>query len=320
VNPRTIRWQAGVSFGLLLLTALVVGPWPVFWLAGSALLWVIFFNARYAYELGARGRSERRMIGDRWVARFLALGLLAPLLVAVALDLFGWNPHVTVLDFDANEIAAIVISAALLFILIICSSTVDWYYIRPRIDGVFGTPPCRSSGSINWKTPTRMWYLHRAVALSAYFGFALAFAVVVMLMLVREDPAAASVIGGVGGIAGILLIFAGDYREELFSTTGKFVLSPAYCLGDDLSWRNGRIRDGRGYVLHVAVPVAKLVPLDDDGMPCGPPFIERKNSDLKESELESRPTVACAEGCAHLNPECVIGSKLLDQRRRLAVI
>jgi hypothetical protein len=319
VNPRTIRWQAGVTFFLLLLTLLIVGPRPVYWLAGLGLAWVVALNLRYAFELGDQGRPERRMYGDRWVARFCAVGLLLPLLIAIALGIFGFNPQVQIWDFTVNETATIVIAGALLFVLIICSSTIDWYYIRPRIDGVIREPPCRSSGSA-WKSPTRWWYVHRGVATLAYFGFALTVAFVAMVMLVREHPAAAGVIGGVGGIASILLLFAGNYREQLFSAVGKFVLSPAFYLGDDLSFTGGRISTGRGFVLHVAIPVAKLVPLDAEGMPTGVPFIERRNSDLDEAELESRSTVACVEGCARMNPECVFGLERLDCRRRLLVL
>lgn len=321
MNPRTIRWQAGVIFCLLLLTDLVVGPSPVLWLGGLGLAWVLGLNVRYAYELGDQGRPERRVIGDRWVARFCGFGLLLPLLIALVSLLFGFNPQVHVWDFTVNETATIVIAAALLFVIIICSSAVDWYYIRPRIDGVIREPPCRSSGSVDWKSPTRWWYVHRGFATLAYFGFALAVAFVVMVMLVREHPAAAGVIGGVGGIASVLLLFAGNYREQLFSAVGKFVLSPPFCLGDDLSYSGGRIVAGRGYVLHVAIPVTKLVPLDDHGMPSTEVrFFEPRNSDLDEAELRSRPTVACAAGCAHLNAECVFGLKRLDRRRHLVVV
>jgi hypothetical protein len=319
VNPRTIRWQAGVVFGLLLLTALVVGPRPVFWIAGVAFLWVLTLDLRYAYELADRGRPERRIYGDRWVARFLASGLLAPLLIAVALFAFGYNPQVHVWDFTVNETSSILISAAVLFALIICSSAVDWYFVRPRIDGVTREPPCRSSGSTTWKSPTRWWYVHRAAATLAYFGFALAVALVVMVMLVREHPAAAGVLGGVGSIASLLLIFAANYRAQLPSV-GEFILSPAFCLGDDLTYKAGKW-EGRGYVLHVAVPVVKLVPLgDEDGLPTGTSFVERKNSDLNEAELESRSMTLCDQGCAHLNPECVFALKRHDRRRRRIVL
>jgi hypothetical protein len=318
VNPRTIRWQACVNAALLLLVTLFVGSATVLWLAGVALLPALALNAGYAWSLQDRGRPDRRMHGDRWVVRYVGFGLGVPLVVGLALLLVGYDPHAHVWDFTVNETSALVIAPAVLFVLVLLSSLVDWYYIRPRIDGVVCTPPCRSSGSDTWKGPTRWWFLHRGLATLAYFGFALVVALVVMLMLVRVHPAAAGVIGGVGGIAGLLLIFAGHYRAQL-PAVAQYVLSPAYCLGDDLAFEAYRW-EGRGFVLHVAVPVTKLVPLDDHGLPSGEPFIERKNSDLAEAELTSRPTVACATGCAKLNPQCVVGVARHDRRRRRLIV
>jgi hypothetical protein len=320
MNPRTVRWQACVTVGLLVAVLAVVGPMPVLWLCGAALAFATALNAAYARSLQRAGRPRRRIVGDRWIARYVAFGVGLPLVVAVALQALGYDPSVSVGDFSVSETAAIVIDGATLFVLILSSSLVDWYYIRPRIDGVVCEPPCRSSGSGRWKRPTRWWFLHRGLATLAYMGFALVFALVVMLMLVREHPAAAGVIGGVGGIAGLLLIFAGRYRSEI-PTVAQFVLSPAYCLGDDLTYEAHRWK-GRGFVLHVAVPVTKLVPLDDAGLPTtGTPFVERKNSDLAEADLSPRTTVACSSGsCARLNPQCVASLPRLDRRRRRLIM
>jgi hypothetical protein len=307
-----------VNFVLLLLAAFVVAPTTVFWLAGPALAWALIFNVGYAYSLQDRGRPDRRIEGDRWVARYVAFGLLLPFLAAVALWLFGYNRDVWIGDFTVTETASFFVGAAALFVLVICSSIIDWYYIRPRIDGVVCTPPCRSSGSDTWKGTTRWWYLHRGLATIAYMAFALVVALVVMLMLVREHPAAAGVIGGVGGLAGLLLIFAGNYRSQLPSVA-QFVLSPAYCLGDDLSYEAGKW-SGRGFVLHVAVPVTKLVPLNDYGHPTTAPFVERKNSDLNEADLTSQPTIACKSTCMRLNPQCAAGVPRHDRRRRHLIL
>jgi hypothetical protein len=235
VNPRTIRWQCCVTASLLVVVGLIGSSTAALGLAGVALLSALFLNGAYAHSLGERGRAERRIHGDRWVARYLLFGILLPLVLALGLLLGGYDPSVHVWDFTANEASALVIAAATLFILVLTSSLVDWYYIRPRIDGVICVPPCRSSGAGNWKRPTRRWYLHRGLAVLAYMGFAIAVALIIMLMLVRVDPAAAGVVGGISGIAGLLLIFAGRYREEL-PVVAQFVLSPAYCLGDDLSY------------------------------------------------------------------------------------
>lgn len=316
MNPRTIRWQAFVTFALLLVLAFAATPEAVLWLAVPATLWWLFLNATYSYSLGDRGRTKKRMNGDRWVARYIAVGLLAPLLTGVVLTIVDYGQDPRLFDFSVSETSTLVIAPATLFVLILCSSLIDWYYIRPRIDGIVCAPPCRSSGSETWKNPTRWWYLHRGLATLAYMGFALVIALVIMLMLAREDPVAANVIGGVGGLAGVLLIFAGSYRSQI-PTVAKFVLSPAYCLGDDLTYEPGK-GEKRGFVLHVAVPVTKLVPLDEGGSPTEEvAFIERKNSDLNEADLLSRKTTACDNGCARLNPQCAVPFPRVDERRRL---
>jgi len=318
VNPRTIRWQACVNLALLSALALFASPIAVLWLVVPALLWALLLNVTFALALGDRGRPDRRSHGDRWVVRYLGFGLVLPLCLSGALLFVDYNPNLSVWDFSVAETSAMLIAVAALFVLILSSSLIDWYYIRPRIDGVVCSPPCRSSGSDTWKGPTRWWFLHRGLATLAYMGFAFVIALIIMIMLVREHPAVAGVIGGVGGLAGLLLIFAGSYRAQL-PTVAKFVLSPAFCLGDDLSYEAHKW-DGRGFVLHVAVPVTKLVPLGDDGHPAGPRFIERKNSDLEESDLVSRRTVACAEVCAGLNPECAVDSRRHDCRGRYLIL
>ena len=317
MNPRTIRWQSCVTFTLLLIVASIGSVGAALGLTGTALLGALALNGSYAYSLGDRGRAPRRAHGDRWVARYLAFGLLLPFLFALGLLLVGYDPSVHVWKFTVDETSALAIAAAALFLLILLSSLVDWYYIRPRIDGVVCAPPCRSSGAETWKRPTRRWYLHRGLAVLAYMGFAVAVALVVMLMLVRVDPAAAGVVGGISGIVGLLLIFAGRYREEI-PVVAQLVLSPVYCLGDDLAYELRKPK--RGYVLHVAVPVTKLVPLDEHGRPTGTDFEERRNSVLVEAEPTPRKTVACAEGCAKLNPHCLADEPRQEEARRYLIV
>jgi hypothetical protein len=313
MNPRTIQWQAIVTGASLIALALLSSPGAALGLAGAALALALFLNASYAYALGDRGRPERRVQGDRRVVGYLVVAFAVPLLAAAVLLALGEGGSLAAWRFTEAETAALLITLVTLFDLILLSSLVDWYYIRPRIDGVVWEPPCRSSGQPRWKRVTRRWYLHRGLATVAYIAFALVVALIIMLMLVRESPAAAGVIGGVSGIAGLLLIFLGDHRTEL-STVATFVQSPAFSLGDDLTYDTFK-RPGRGFVLHVAVPVTKLVPLDEHGRRTDRAFVERKNSDLAEADLDAQVTVTCQEGCVLLNPECVRREIRIDARR-----
>jgi hypothetical protein len=319
VNPRTIRWQACVVASLLLLVNFIASPRASGWLAAAGLLGWLALNTGYAHSLQDQGRPARRRHGDRWVARYVALAFGGPLLVALVTHLAGYEPHLRVWDFSVAETSALAIDAATLFMLITVSSLIDWYYIRPRIDGVVCAPPCRSSGSERWKLPTRWWFLHRGLAALAYIGFALVVAFVIMLMLAREHKTAAAVVGGVGGLAGLLLIFAGSYRTQI-PAVSRFVLSPAYCLRDDISYRMEGEAE-RAYVLHVAMPVTKLVPLDlHTGLPIGADFSEPENSSLAKAKPRCSRTSACDDGCAKLNPQCVLDLPREDRRRRYLIV
>ena len=204
VNPRTIQWQAIITGVLLITVTVLSSPVTTFGrLAATGLALALFLNATYAHALGSRGRCKRRIQGDRRVVGDLAIAFGAPIVVSTIFVLDGKNASFAAWRFTTAETSALLVTAATLFDLL--SSLVDWYYIRPRIDGVVWESPCRSSGQPRWKRVTRRWYLHRGLATVAYIVFALTIALIIMLMLVRENPAAAGVIGGVSGIAGLLL-------------------------------------------------------------------------------------------------------------------
>jgi hypothetical protein len=324
MNPRTVLWQSLANAAILSLMIAFASPPLAIWLAAVGLVVSVALNAGYAHALATQGRSRRRVLGDHLVASYIAISLAAPLLAAVLADAEGVRPGTTFWGFRHAEIEAILTTTGALFLAVLLSSLIDWYYIRPRIDGVVCAPPCLATKDHKgpWKRVTRRWYIHRGLATFSYILFAIAIAFIVMIMLVREDRAAAGVIGGVSGIAGLLLIFAGPYRNEL-PTVAKWALSPAFVLGDDLEFEGLRNKTKRGYVLHVAVPVVKLVPLDENGQPIDAPFIEPKNSQLSEAELMPKPTIACRHGCAELNPEClrrhVKANHRIDRRRRLLI-
>jgi hypothetical protein len=324
MNPRTILWQSLATGAILALTIAFGSPGLAIWVAAIALVAVIALNAGYANALDKLGRPPRRIQGDHLVAAYTGVGLAAPLTGAVLAQVAGARPGIAFWGFKHLEIEALLAACGALFAVVLVSSLIDWYYIRPRIDGVVCEPPCLASKDQKgaWKRVTRRWYIHRGLATFAYILFAIAVAVIVLLMLIREDHAAAELIGGISGIAGLLLIFAGSYRSEL-PTAAKWALSPGFYLGDDLTYE-GAQRTKRGYVLHVAIPVVKLVPLNKRGHPVGASFLEMKNTVLAEGELTTRPATACKEGCAELNPECLRrdseSNQRLDFRRRLLVL
>ncbi len=324
MNPRTMLWQALASVALLGVMIALGDPLATVWLAGIGLCTAVALNASYARALGKLGRSARRIVGDHRVALHVGYGFAVPFAAGVAAAGLGYHPHAALWGFTHTEFAALLIAAGALIVAVFTSSLIDWYYVRPRIDGLVWAPPCRASASEKgpWKRVTRRWYLHRGLATLAYIAFAVTVAVIVMIMLVREHPKAAAVVGGVSGIAGLLLIFAGSYRSAL-PTIARWVLSPTFVLGDDLEYE-GYGGKKRGYVLHVAVPVVKLVPLDEAGNPQGIPFVEVKTRRIDEADLSPKPTSACANGCARLNPECLKehthAKRRRDKKSRILIV
>lgn len=315
MNPRTILWQSLATGAILALMIAFASSGLAIWISAIALALVITLNAGYAHALGKLGRSPRRIQGDHLVATYVGVGLAVPLIAAVLAHVAGVRPGISFWGFRHLEIEALLTAWGALFVVVLVSSLIDWYYIRPRIDGVVCEPPCLASKEQKgpWKRVTRRWYIHRGLATFAYILFAIAVAVIVLLMLIREDHAAAELIGGISGIAGLLLIFAGSYRSEL-PTAAKWALSPGFYLGDDLTYE-GAQRTKRGYVLHVAIPVVKLVPLNKRGHPVGASFLEMKNTVLAEGELTTKPTIACKEECAGLNSECLRRDSAANERR-----
>jgi hypothetical protein len=315
MNPRTVLWQSLAMGAILALMIAFASPGLAIWVSAIALALVVTLNTLYAHALGKLGRSLRRIRGDHLVAAYVGVGLAAPLIAAVLAQVAGARPGLAFWGFKHLEIEALLTACGALFAVILVSSLIDWYYIRPRIDGVVCEPPCLASKDHKgpWKRVTRRWYIHRGLATFAYILFAIAVAVIVLLMLIREDHAAAELIGGISGIAGLLLIFAGSYRSEL-PTAAKWALSPGFYLGDDLTYE-GAQKTKRGYVLHVAVPVVKLVPLNKRGHPLGASFLEMKNTMLAEGELTTKPTIVCKEGCTGLNPECLRRDSATNERR-----
>jgi hypothetical protein len=141
MNPRTIRWQALVLAPLLMAVALLVAPISALAIAVAAFMAALALNAGYAQALGDLGRPTRRMKGDLWVARFIGIALALPAVASAVLLLADHNADERLWEFDLTQTAVLVISPAVLFTLMLLSSLVDWYYIRPRIDGVVWAPP-----------------------------------------------------------------------------------------------------------------------------------------------------------------------------------
>ena len=314
MNPGTVLGQS-IAAGILLTGTAVLGqPLPAAALAAAGLLWALFLNRRYARNLGARGRTARRKEGDRAIAQQLSISYVAPLVVACGLLSTGLDGKTELGPFSAAEIQAIVTSSAAMLVVWLGSSHTDWYFIRPRIDGVFGDPPCQSSRDTQWKGITRKWYMHRTIATLASMLWAIGIALIVTVMLDREWPSAITELGGFAAIVSVALWLMRSEISSAGATSGA-IRSPRYWLGDDLAYETDQWKR-RGFVLHVAVPMTKLVRLRrKSGRPVSGevPYEESANL-LHVARIRPRKYPGCAglDDCQQLNPECTLFKPLTD--------
>jgi len=316
MNPRTLRWQSFTIAALLTGLALLHRASLVLFVALVGLALALALNAGYAAVLDRGPRCERRRRGDRTVAIVTVVALVVPAVMAAAISLADVRLGSHVWRFTPNETEAALAAVALFFEIAFVSGLVDWYYIRPRLDGVFGTPPCRSAGTAHWKRVTRRWYLHRAIATVAFVAMIAALALTIMLMLRREFPVVADLIGGVGALMAVGLVAVRAHIQQLPAVL-RFVESPRFFLGHDLTYTPEHGEPQRGFVLHVAVPVVKLVPLDDHGNQADEAF-EEPNSTLAGAEHVRPGTFhGCDGGCSRINPHCVVDEAPATGRRGL---
>jgi hypothetical protein len=212
-----------------------------------AAVWLVL-NASYAHALDGRGRSAGedggpdRQRQDRRVRRqavmAVAVGLAAGVAGSHVQDLWLWHDR-TLLTVCFGALGA-------LAWVIYASSLVDWYYVRPRIDGIVRRPPCLSSGDEAWGDLMRLWYLHRAIAeFLAIVAVIAAFSSFVGAMIAGTDdlPTAAAVALPTGAAGALVLL-----TQAALSTLRHRALNrPWVWIGDELRDGNG----WRAYVLHL---------------------------------------------------------------------
>jgi hypothetical protein len=320
LNPGTVRGQSiGVS---LLLSALAIlgRPLLAFAIAFVGGAWALGMNHLYARRLGSQGRTKRRADGDHAVALQLLVSYAIPTVLSAGIYFSGALINPAFKPFRSSEIQGLVGVLAATLTAWLISSHVDWYFVRPRIDGVVVAPPCQTSRDSIWKGVTRKWYIHRTFASITTMAAVVAIATIVTVVLAREWPNALSNIGGFTAIIAVGLWLMNDEVRSA-APTARAIRSPRYWLGDDLSYETDMWRR-RGFVLHVAIPVTKLVPLDfaTGGRILDAQTREESATLLHAAHCQSRRFPGCqsANDCKSLNPECTYRQpKTVKGRKRL---
>jgi hypothetical protein len=177
-----------------------------------------------------------------------------------------------------------------LWTAVYASSLVDWYWVRPQVDGVVSEPPCRSSQAPRWRGLTRIWHLHRAVA---HILVCLTTPVAATMLVVLAVPdigeeALAAVGVGIFAVAVPLAVMG------FVALNDYFITPPEVWVGDIV------IHGGRtAYVLHATM--RKLVIRcwnPSSGTWARPRSVSP--GDVTDVDGHGSP---CA-GCRRVNPEC----------------
>jgi hypothetical protein len=121
----------------------------------GASLDVAYVRARRPERLRAH-----RVALDRIVrGQLLAIGV-AGVALAFVLSAVGYAP----IEHVGRLPKALIIGLTAASGVIYCSALVDWYWVLPRVSGVFGPAPCEAPGQERWAGVTNIWLFHRAVA------------------------------------------------------------------------------------------------------------------------------------------------------------
>lgn len=254
---------------------------------------VLYTKARrFVTRSSGEDGGPDRVRQDRRVQRQAMLAVVAGLVAGAAGSRLGdvrlWH------DRELLSVCAGALGA--LAWIVYASSLVDWYYVRPRLDGIVHEPPCRSSGDELWGNVTRIWYLHRGLA--------------ELLGLVAVIVAVGSFIGGMiagggtlptaamvallTGTAGALLLLT----QTAISTLRHRVLNkPTIWIGDEL-----RANGWRAYVLHVTVRGIVVREWDPESATWGRES-EITHDRLDEERLQRVRFSGC-QTCSGLNPAC----------------
>ncbi|WP_445149508.1 hypothetical protein [Baekduia sp. Peel2402] len=176
-----------------------------------------------------------------------------------------------------------------LWFCVFASSLVDWYWIRPQVDGVVTEPPCRTSQQPRWEQVTRGWHGHRAVA-----HIAVCFAVVVGLTAIIA--AAVPDIDGaaLAACTAALAAVAVPIVLPAFFALWRAIDSPGIWVGDRV-----RVNDRRGYVLHVTMDKLFVRFRNGSNASWGRPKA------VSPDAIEGEPIAfSGCDACSHVNPQC----------------
>jgi len=275
----------------------------------------------FALLYGSRRRLDRsvdRKSKDRAMLTCLLVGLLLPGGLAWFVAIFG---ELNAIDPPLQGGAAAVtsLSALLIPLSMLVSSSVDWYLIRPFREGVHELPACQPEIQKSEKAMVyaRYWIMHRMVTeflvYASIIGLIALAATIVGQNTHSETGKNIFNLIGLVGIVGWSLSELGKLKAAL-----EFVRFPTCGLA---SWVAGRTEDGldiSGFVLDVSImPGVQLIE-EPRGNPA--PDIALKNHSVPLAyrntiELIPPPHQVCpGRNCEFWIPDCEIGLRRREQQ------
>jgi hypothetical protein len=182
MNPVVVRNQS-LAAAALFAIALLLGGMPLIWvvLTLACVGWANFvaLNICYAVQLGDRGRIDGRREGDRTVAVSGLIVFGSTTVVATIMLLLGVEGYGLLSRAHIPDVFVAIILFA--WVTVPASSHWDWYFVRPRRDGLLRLPPCQDPDEDNRRRLTRVWLWHRSVSVA---GFALGAVALLVLIFV----------------------------------------------------------------------------------------------------------------------------------------
>jgi MFS family permease len=319
VSPNAAIIQ-GLIVGILIAVLEAFGwQWEAIGVAGGALALVIlvawigraprrnFEDAPGSGRVKEEGKEaeavELKKIGLS-VGLLVAPGLIV-LLFKMLVNDFGDVPH----GPSRGTALAMILIAAVAGDLIYMSTLTDWFYVRPYLRGGCGSI-CATSLEDQWRGVTRIWLLHRALAVLGAIAAVTALTALAANTWIR--PIDEVVAGAIGGVAAVI---AGYYLTRAASLLA-IAINPPVQVGDVIEiaeefnvYEPDELREY--FVVDVALEGVKLLRLGRDHL------ITRSGPDAKRTHdrtvdvmdisklLRGRRAVKpCADKCQKLTEHC----------------
>ncbi len=301
-----MRVQTAVLIATTCLLAFTPGRLLIWVSIGILLVAAGTLHFTYRRKLAGRPRAKARIRCDREVVRQVAALSVAPAVCGLAA-----TAHGGLLLWSSPRLTVGAAAFSCFWLAVYVSSLVDWYYVRPRRDGVVVPPPCRNCKGANWTSVTRGWWANRCLVVLVCYVAGVASAVSFGLAALGDtgDSRAAVgslVVAGVVAATGAIRLFYGNLAAVGEAFTSCFISSPDIALGDILVGPPGFVG---GYVRDIALEGITVVTLEADGRPRmkgEKPATKRHPlaGILNASELETRRFSGCEAGCSGVNEHC----------------